>query len=141
MNRKARAVWQGTGKEGSGHLSSDSGVLSTTPYSFKTRFENEKGTNPEELIGAAHAACFSMALSLMLGNAGHKPQSIDTTADVSLDKKGEGFAITKVALNSTISLPGIDSAAFDEIIQKAKAGCPVSQVLNAEITLDYTLNN
>lgn len=115
-------------------------MLSNQPYGFNTRFEGQKGTNPEELIGAAHAACFSMALSLMLGNEGHPPTSIDTTADVSLDKKGDGFAITKIALTSAIVLPGIDDAKFDEIIQKAKAGCPVSQVLNAEITLDYTLN-
>ena len=141
IHKKGQAHWEGDIKGGKGTVSTESGALKQQPYGFNTRFEGAPGTNPEELIGAAHAACFSMALSLMLGNAGHKPQSIDTTADVSLDKKGEGFAITKVALNSTISLPGIDSAAFDEIIQKAKAGCPVSQVLNAEITLDYTLNN
>ena len=104
-------------------------------------FEGEKGTNPEELIGAAHAACFSMALSLMLGEAGFTPTSIDTTADVSLDKVDAGFAITKIALKSEVAVPGIDASTFDGIIQKAKAGCPVSQVLKAEITLDYQLKS
>ncbi|HBA8350406.1 TPA: peroxiredoxin OsmC, partial [Escherichia coli] len=108
---------------------------------FNTRFEGEKGTNPEELIGAAHAACFSMALSLMLGEAGFTPTSIDTTADVSLDKVDAGFAITKIALKSEVAVPGIDTSTFDGIIQKAKAGCPVSQVLKAEITLDYQLKS
>ena len=103
--------------------------------------EGEKGTNPEELIGAAHAACFSMALSLMLGEAGFTPTSIDTTADVSLDKVDAGFAITKIALKSEVAVPGIDASTFDGIIQKAKAGCPVSQVLKAEITLDYQLKS
>ncbi|NWA60978.1 OsmC family protein [Pantoea sp. B9002] len=139
IHKKGSAHWEGDIK-GKGTVSTESGVLSNQPYGFNTRFEGEKGTNPEELIGAAHAACFSMALSLMLGNEGHKATSIDTTADVSLDKKDGGFAITKIALTSAIVLPGIDDAKFDEIIQKAKAGCPVSQVLNAEITLDYTLN-
>ncbi len=101
----------------------------------------KKGTNPEELIGAAHAACFSMALSLMLGEAGFTPTSIDTTADVSLDKVDAGFAITKIALKSEVAVPGIDASTFDGIIQKAKAGCPVSQVLKAEITLDYQLKS
>lgn len=139
IHKKGSAHWEGDIK-GKGTVSTESGVLSAQPYGFNTRFEGQKGTNPEELIGAAHAACFSMALSLMLGNEGHKATSIDTTADVSLDKKGDGFAITNIALTSAIVLPGIDDAKFDEIIQKAKAGCPVSQVLNAEITLDYTLN-
>ena len=115
-------------------------MLNQQPYGSNTRFEGEKGTNPEELIGAAHAACFSMALSLMLGEAGFTPTSIDTTADVSLDKTDSGFAISKIALKSKVTVPGIDPQQFDGVIQKAKAGCPVSQVLNAEITLDYTLN-
>ncbi|MCU7717054.1 peroxiredoxin OsmC, partial [Escherichia coli] len=119
----------------------ESGVLNQQPYGFNTRFEGEKGTNPEELIGAAHAACFSMALSLMLGEAGFTPTSIDTTADVSLDKVDAGFAITKIALKSEVAVPGIDASTFDVIIQKAKAGCPVSQVLKAEITLDYQLKS
>ena len=115
-------------------------MLNQQPYGFNTRFEGEKGTNPEELIGAAHAACFSMALSLMLGEAGYTADSIDTTADVSLDKTDGGFAITKVALKSKVTVPGIAPQQFDGIIQKAKAGCPVSQLLKAEITLDYKLN-
>lgn len=141
IHKKGQAHWEGDLKQGKGTVSTQSGALSQQPYGFNTRFEDKPGTNPEELIGAAHAACFSMALSMMLGQAGHTPQSIDTTADVSLDKKGEGFAITKIALDSQIKLPGIDNAAFDEIINKAKAGCPVSQVLNAEITLNYKLEN
>ncbi|QHM72157.1 OsmC family protein [Mixta intestinalis] len=141
IHKKGQAHWEGDLKRGKGTISTESGALQQQPYGFNTRFEDKPGTNPEELIGAAHAACFSMALSMMLGQAGHTPQSIDTTADVSLDKQGEGFAITKIALDSTIKLPGIDSTAFDEIINKAKAGCPVSQVLNAEITLNYRLEN
>ncbi|AUX94492.1 OsmC family protein [Mixta gaviniae] len=141
IHKKGQAHWEGDLKRGKGTISTESGALDQQPYGFNTRFEDKAGTNPEELIGAAHAACFSMALSMMLGQAGHTPQSIDTTADVSLDKQGEGFAITKIALDSAIKLPGIDSAAFDEIINKAKAGCPVSQVLNAEITLNYRLEN
>ena len=141
MKRFATALWEGTGKEGKGHVSTQSTTLDKTQYSFSSRFENGVGTNPEELIGAAHAACFSMALSLMLGEAGFTPDAIDTTADVSLDKVDAGFAITKVALHSQVSVPGIDAATFDGIIQKAKAGCPVSQVLKAEITLDYKLKS
>ncbi|KFD17630.1 MULTISPECIES: OsmC family protein [Tatumella] len=140
IHKKGSAHWEGDIK-GKGTVSTESGALSQQPYGFNTRFEDKPGTNPEELIGAAHAACFSMALSLMLGQAGHTPKSIDTTADVSLDKKGEGFAITKVALKSVIELPGIDEKKFEEIINKAKSGCPVSQLLNTEITLDYVLEN
>ena len=141
IHKKGQAHWEGDLKSGKGTISTESGALQQQPYGFNTRFEDRPGTNPEELIGAAHAACFSMALSMMLGQEGHTPQSIDTTADVSLDKQGEGFAITRIALDSTIKLPGIDNAAFDEIINKAKAGCPVSQVLNADITLNYKLEN
>lgn len=140
IHKKGQAHWEGDIKRGKGTVSTESGALKQQPYGFNTRFEGAPGTNPEELIGAAHAACFSMALSLMLGEEGFTPQSIDTTADVSLDKVDGGFAITKIALNSTVQLPGIEESAFDKIIQKAKAGCPVSQVLKAEITLDYTLN-
>jgi len=136
IQKSGQAHWEGDIKSGKGTVTTESGVLSQQPYGFNTRFEGAKGTNPEELIGAAHAA-----LSLMLGEAGHKPQSIDTKAVVSLDKAGGGFEITKVALTSEVSLPGVDKNEFHEIIQKAKAGCPVSKVLNAEITLDYTLNN
>ena len=140
IHKHGSAHWTGDIKRGKGTVSTESGVLNQQPYGFNTRFEGEKGTNPEELIGAAHAACFSMALSLMLGEAGYTADSIDTTADVSLDKKEGGFAITKVALQSKVTVPGIDPQQFDGVIQKAKAGCPVSQLLNAEITLDYTLN-
>ena len=139
-HKHGSAHWSGDIKRGKGTVSTESGVLNQQPYGFNTRFEGEKGTNPEELIGAAHAACFSMALSLMLGEAGYTADSIDTTADVSLDKTDGGFAITKVALQSKVTVPGIAPQQFDGIIQKAKAGCPVSQLLKAEITLDYKLN-
>lgn len=140
IHKKGQAHWEGDIKSGKGTVSTESGVLNQQPYGFNTRFEGAAGTNPEELIGAAHAACFSMALSLMLGEEGYKAESIDTTADVSLDKKDGGFAITKIALSSSVKVPGVDSEAFDKIIQKAKAGCPVSQLMKAEITLDYKLN-
>ncbi|WP_436876945.1 OsmC family protein [Siccibacter turicensis] len=140
IHKKGQAHWEGDIKQGKGTVSTESGALKQQPYGFNTRFEGAPGTNPEELIGAAHAACFSMALSLMLGDEGYTAQSIDTTADVSLDKADGGFAITKIALTSTVRVPDIEDAAFDAIIQKAKAGCPVSQLMKAEITLDYTLN-
>lgn len=141
IHKKGQAHWEGNIKEGKGTISTESGALDKQPYGFNTRFEGKPGTNPEELIGAAHAACFSMALSLMLTEAGHVAKSIDTKANVSLDKVDGGFAISKVALQSKVKLPGIDKAKFDEIIQKAKAGCPVSKLLKAEITLDYQLEN
>ena len=137
--RKARAVWQGTGKDGTGQISSDSGVLSSTPYSFKTRFENEKGTNPEELIAAAHAGCFTMALAFQLQAAGFTPTELSTEAAVSLEKDGAGFKITKSALTLRAQVPNIDQAKFDELAKAAEEGCPVSKLLNAEITLDATL--
>lgn len=140
IHKHGSAHWSGDIKSGKGTVSTESGVLNQQPYGFNTRFEGAKGTNPEELIGAAHAACFSMALSLMIGEAGFTADSIDTTADVSLDKADGGFAITKIALTSKVTVPGIDPQKFDGLIQKAKAGCPVSQVLKAEITLDYKLN-
>ncbi|WP_436908216.1 OsmC family protein [Enterobacter kobei] len=140
IHKHGSAHWSGDIKRGKGTVSTESGVLNQQPYGFNTRFEGEKGTNPEELIGAAHAACFSMALSLMLGEAGYTADSIDTTADVSLDKTDGGFAITRVALKSKVTVPGIAPQQFDGIIQKAKAGCPVSQLLKADITLDYKLN-
>ncbi|HCI5454850.1 TPA: OsmC family protein [Enterobacter kobei] len=140
IHKHGSAHWSGDIKRGKGTVSTESGVLNQQPYGFNTRFEGEKGANPEELIGAAHAACFSMALSLMLGEAGYTADSIDTTADVSLDKTDGGFAITKVALKSKVTVPGIAPQQFDGIIQKAKAGCPVSQLLKADITLDYKLN-
>jgi osmotically inducible protein OsmC len=139
MVRKASAVWKGSLKEGKGTISSDSGVLSNTPYSFTTRFENAKGTNPEELIAAAHAGCFTMALSAQLGNAGITPESLETTASLSLDKLEAGWAITKIHLDVTARIPGADKAAFDKAAENAKAGCPVSQLLKAEITMTARL--
>ena len=137
--RTARAVWQGTGKDGTGQITSDSGVLSSTPYSFKTRFENEKGTNPEELIAAAHASCFTMALAFQLQSAGFTPTELSTEAAVSLEKDGPGFKISKSALTLRAQVPNIDQAKFDELAKAAKEGCPVSKLFNAEITLDATL--
>lgn len=139
MNRKARAVWQGTGKDGSGHLTSDSGVLSSTPYSFKTRFENEKGTNPEELIAAAHAGCFTMALAFQLQAAGFTPTKLSTEATVSIEQEGDGFTIKKSALVLDAKVPGIERAKFEELARAAEKNCPVSKVLNAAITMDFTL--
>jgi lipoyl-dependent peroxiredoxin len=140
MVRKGSAVWTGSLKEGKGTVSSDSGVLSNTPYSFSTRFENAKGTNPEELIAAAHAGCFSMALSAQLGNAGITPQSIATTASLSLEKLDSGFTITKIHLDVEAHIPGGDKAAFEKAAADAKAGCPVSKVLKAaEITMTAKL--
>lgn len=139
MKHKASAQWQGSLKEGSGILSTGSGALVAKPYSFKTRFEGEQGTNPEELIGAAHAGCFSMAFSMILGMAGFTPEKIATTATVSLEPKDGGFAITASHLDVVASIPGIDDATFQDLAGKAKAGCPVSKVLNAEITMDARL--
>jgi len=139
MLRKATAVWNGGIKDGSGKISTDSGVLKDTQYSFSTRFEDGVGTNPEELIAAAHAGCFSMALSGQLGNAGMTAESINTTAEVRLEKVEGGFAITKVHLTVRASIPGADREAFMTAANNAKAGCPVSKVLNAEITMDAAL--
>jgi osmotically inducible protein OsmC len=139
MKRNASAVWSGDLKTGKGALSTDSGVLSGTQYSFSTRFENGKGTNPEELIAAAHAGCFTMALSAQLGEAGLVAESIRTTATVSLEKVGAGFSITAVHLDLTAKIPGASQQAFDTAADNAKAGCPVSKVLNATITLDKRL--
>jgi osmotically inducible protein OsmC len=139
MVRKASAVWKGSLKEGKGTISSESGVLSNTPYSFSTRFENAKGTNPEELIAAAHAGCFTMALSAQLGNAGITPESLETTASLTLDKLDAGWTITKVHLDVAARIPGADKAAFDKAAENAKAGCPVSRLLKAEITMSARL--
>jgi len=141
MARKAIAVWTGSLKEGKGSISTESGVLSQSPYSFKTRFENERGTNPEELIAAAHAGCFTMALSAQLGNAGITAERLETTAAVTLEKVADGFAITKIHLDLTARIPGGDKAAFEKAAQAAKAGCPVSKLLKAEITLSTKLEN
>lgn len=139
MKKKAWAVWTGSTKEGGGTISTETGVLNEAPYGFKSRFENGKGTNPEELIGAAHAACFSMAFSLMLGNAGFTPKKIETHAEVTLEKIGEGFEITASHLTMSAKIPGIDQAQFDELANNAKAGCPVSKLLKAKITLEASL--
>ncbi len=139
MIRKAKAVWRGTGRAGSGNLSTDSGVLAETPYSFKTRFENEKGTNPEELIAAAHAGCFTMALAFALQGAGFTPGELSTEAAVTLDPAGQGFRISRSALTLRASVPNLDEATFTRLAAEAEKNCPVSKVLNAEITLDAKL--
>lgn len=139
MLRKASAVWSGGLKDGNGSISTDSGVLSETQYSFSTRFENGIGTNPEELIAAAHAGCFSMALSGQLGAAGLTADSINTTASVRLEKLESGFAVTSVHLEVRAKVPGADEAAFATAAGNAKAGCPISKMLNAEITMDAAL--
>ena len=139
MKRNASAMWNGDLKTGKGTLSTDSGVLANTQYSFSTRFENGKGTNPEELIAAAHAGCFAMALSGQLGEAGLVAQSIDTKATVTLEKTDGGFTITAVHLALTARIPGASQQAFDAAAEAAKKGCPVSKLLNAVITLDKKL--
>ena len=141
MKRKGSAEWRGGLKDGTGVVSTDSGVLSNTQYSFSTRFEDGKGTNPEELIAAAHAGCFSMALSAQLGNVGITPEQIQTTATVSLDKTDGGFAITAVHLDVFAKIPGADQQAFATAANNAKSGCPVSKVLNATITMDTRLES
>lgn len=141
MRRKASAVWTGGLKDGKGTISTDSGVLSETQYSFSTRFEDGIGTNPEELIAAAHAGCFSMALSGQLGQAGLTAESIRTTATVRMEKTDVGFTITSVHLDVTAKIPGAEQQAFEQAANNAKAGCPVSRVLNAEITMEARLEN
>jgi osmotically inducible protein OsmC len=139
MQRTGSAVWKGDLKSGTGTTSTESGVLANAPYGFNTRFENGTGTNPEELIGAAHASCFSMALSMVLGQARLTPEEIETRAAVSLEKQGEGFAITKVHLTVNARVPGADDAAFQQAAEAAKENCPVSKLFKAEITMDATL--
>ena len=139
MQRSASAHWQGGLKDGRGTVSTASGVLSQTQYSFSTRFENGIGTNPEELIAAAHAGCFSMALSAQLDNAGLKAEAIDTEAALTFEKVGANFTITKIHLELRAKVPNADDAKFQKAAADAKAGCPVSRVLNAEITLDAKL--
>jgi osmotically inducible protein OsmC len=141
MERTASAKWQGGLKDGKGFLTSPSGILKNTKYSFSTRFENEPGTNPEELIAAAHAGCFSMALSAQLGNRNMTAEEINTTAAVTLEKVEGGFGITKVHLTVRARIPNANSAQFEEAANAAKAGCPVSKVLNAQITMDAKLEN
>jgi len=139
MQRKASAVWKGGLKDGNGTVSATSRILSNTPYSFTTRFENTPGTNPEELIAAAHAACFSMALSAQLGNANLTPESINTTANLSLEKLDSGWTITAVHLDVSARVPKADAAVFQKAAQDAKSGCPVSKVLKAHITMNAKL--
>ncbi len=139
MKRKASAVWSGDLKSGKGSISTDSGVLKETQYSFSTRFENGIGTNPEELIAAAHACCFSMAFSSELGKAGFKPDSIATTATVTLEMLPTGPTVTESHLDMTAKIPGIDAEKFAAIANGAKAGCPISRLLNAKISLDAKL--
>ena len=141
MKRNASAEWKGGLKDGKGTISTDSGVLADTQYSFSTRFEDGKGTNPEELIAAAHAGCFSMALSGQLGQAGLTAESIRTTASVKLDKTDAGFAITSVHLEVKARVPGANQEAFATAANNAKAGCPVSKVLKAEITMNASLES
>jgi lipoyl-dependent peroxiredoxin len=139
ITRTARAEWQGTAKEGKGTLTTQSGVLATTPYGFNTRFGDTKGTNPEELLAASHAGCFSMALAFALTAAGFTPTSISTSAAVTIESDGPGFKISRSALALDASVPNISREQFQKIAEGAKAGCPVSKVLNAEITLDWKL--
>jgi peroxiredoxin, OsmC subfamily len=139
MKKSASAHWSGGIKDGQGALSTETGVLRDAPYGFKSRFEDGPGTNPEELIAAAHAGCFSMALSLGLGNAGLTADSIDTRAVVTLDKDGDGFAITAVHLSCRAKVPGASTSVFESIAQATKLGCPVSKVLKAKITLEAAL--
>ena len=139
MKTQGSAVWSGGIKDGKGTISTRSGALKDYPYGFASRFEGQAGSNPEELIGAAHAACFTMALSLMLGEAGLTAERMETTAEVTLEKLGEGFAITASHLTLRATIPGADEATFQELAANAKANCPVSKLLNAQIGLDATL--
>jgi osmotically inducible protein OsmC len=140
MKKSASVEWKGGLKDGTGTISTETGVLKNAPYGFRSRFEDGPGTNPEELLGAAHAACFSMALSLMLGQNNLKPDYIRTKAEITLDKVGEGFAITASHLTVNAKIPGADAATFERIANDAKSGCLVSKVLNAKITMQATLD-
>ena len=140
MKRTASARYEGLGKDGKGHVSTQSGVLADQPYGFNTRFENEPGTNPEELIAAAHASCFTMALSFALARAGHSDGTLETGAAVTLEKDGDGFTVTRSDLSLAARVPGIEPGEFARIAADAKANCPISKLLNAEITLTHTLN-
>jgi lipoyl-dependent peroxiredoxin len=139
MKRRASAIWNGELKSGKGSISTESGSLSNVQYSFKTRFENGVGTNPEELIAAAHAGCFSMALSNQLGSAGLKPDKIETTAIVTLDQLEKGWTVTEIHLEVKAKVPGANSATFNTAANEAKAGCPISRLLNAKITMNAVL--
>lgn len=139
MIRKARATWRGNGRDGQGNLTTDSGALDTTPYSFKTRFEGDKGTNPEELIAAAHAGCFTMALAFQLQSAGFTPTELSTEAAVKMEQEGQGFTITRSDLTLRAQIPNIEEAKFQELARTAELNCPVSKLLRATITLDAKL--
>jgi lipoyl-dependent peroxiredoxin len=139
MIRKAKAVWRGTGRDGSGNLTTDSGALSATPYSFKTRFESEKGTNPEELIAAAHAGCFTMALAFQLQAGGFKPTELNTEAAITLEQEGQGYRMSRSHLTLRATVPNLDQATFAKLAGEAEKNCPVSKVLNAEISLEAML--
>jgi osmotically inducible protein OsmC len=141
INRKGNAVWSGGLKDGKGSITTESGALSDYPYGFAARFEGQKGTNPEELLGAAHAGCFTMALSLILGEAGLTATRMATEAKVTLEQVDGGFAITAIHLTLKAEIPGADEATFQELAAKAKANCPLSKVLNAEISLDASLTS
>ena len=139
MIRKAKAIWRGTGSDGAGNLTTSSGVLADTPYSFKTRFKGENGTNPEELIAAAHAGCFTMAVAFQLQEAGFTPVELSTEAVITLEPEGQGFKISKSALGLQAEVPGLSEAQFRKISSDAEKNCPVSRVLNAAIVLDAKL--
>src|ERR1700729_120851 len=139
MKRKASAIWSGSLKDGKGTISTESGVLSGTPYSFRTRFESEKGTNPEELIAAAHAGCFSMTMAFVLQGAGYTPTELAVEAAVTIEPEGEGFRISRSALALRAQVPNLDQAAFAEMVSGAEKNCPVSKVLKAAITVDAKL--
>ena len=141
MTRQAKAQWQGDLKSGKGNISSASGVLSNTTYSYPSRFENDKGTNPEELLAAAHAGCFTMAVSAQLGQANLKPENLETTCIITLEKLPEGFAITESHLDLTARVPGATQEAFDKAVQAAKEGCPVSKLYKTKITLTSKLQS
>ena len=140
MTTFGTAKWQGGLKDGKGWISTKSGALNEQPYGFASRFEGKPGTNPEELIGAAHAGCFTMALSLILEQAGFKADEMNTKAEITLEKQGDGFALTKSHLTLRARIPGIDAAKFKELAGMAEKGCPVSKVLNAQISLDAALD-
>ena len=139
MIRKARAIWRGTGRAGGGKLSTESAILAETPYSFRTRFENEKGTYPEELIAAAHAGCFSMTLAFITEGAGFTPTELNVEAAVTIEPEGQGFRISHSALTLRAKVPGLDEVTFGRMVSDAEKNCPVSKVLNAAITLDAKL--
>ena len=136
MKNSGSATYEGLGKDGKGHVSTGSGALSAQPYGFNTRFEDAPGTNPEELIGAAHASCFTMALAFKLGDAGHSDGTITTNAEVTLEKVDDGFRVAKSALSTKGKVPGMDQATFEKLANEAKEGCPISKLLDTEITLE-----